>query len=65
MPTVATPSSAWGTRMLHELTPKTAPTAPSPTATAGGLSTVMKFDASNEPKKNAFQLFVPACTAAE
>jgi hypothetical protein len=32
---------------------------------AGGLSTVMKFDESNEPKKNAFQLFVPACTAAE
>ncbi len=32
---------------------------------AGVLSTVMKFDASVEPKKNAFQLFVPACTAAE
>jgi hypothetical protein len=32
---------------------------------AGVLSTVMKFDASNEPKKNAFQLLVPACTAAE
>jgi hypothetical protein len=24
----------------------------------------MKFDESNEPKKNAFQLFVPASTAA-
>ena len=32
---------------------------------AGGLSTVMKFEASEEPKKNASQLFVPACTAAE
>ena len=32
---------------------------------AGGLSTVMKFDESNEPKKNAFQLFDPAWTAAE
>ena len=32
---------------------------------AGDLSTVMKFDESKEPKKNAFQLFVPACTAAE
>ena len=32
---------------------------------AGGLSTVMKFEASNEPKKNAFQLLVPAWTAAE
>ncbi len=31
---------------------------------AGGLSTVMKFDESNEPKKNAFQLLLPACTAA-
>ncbi len=32
---------------------------------SGGLSTVMKLEASEEPKKNAFQLFVPACTAAE
>jgi hypothetical protein len=30
---------------------------------AGGLSTVMKFEASDDPKKNAFQLFVPAWTA--
>ena len=32
---------------------------------AGGLSTVMKLDESNDPKKKAFQLFVPASTAAE
>jgi hypothetical protein len=32
---------------------------------AGVLSTVMKLDESNEPKKNAFQLLVPAWTAAE
>jgi len=32
---------------------------------AGVLSTVMKLDPSNEPKKNAFQLVEPACTAAE
>ena len=32
---------------------------------AGGLSTVMKLAASDEPKKKAFQLLVPACTAAE
>ena len=32
---------------------------------AGVLSTVMKFDASEEPKKKAFQLVAPACTAAE
>jgi hypothetical protein len=31
---------------------------------AGVLSTVMKLDESNEPKKKAFQLLVPACTAA-
>jgi hypothetical protein len=31
---------------------------------AGGLSMVMKFDESNEPKKNAL-LEEPACTAAE
>ena len=31
---------------------------------AGVLSTVMKFEESKEPKKNAFQLLVPACTAA-
>jgi hypothetical protein len=29
------------------------------------LSTVMKFAASDDPKKNAFQLRVPAWTAAE
>jgi hypothetical protein len=32
---------------------------------AGGLSTVMKFEASDDPKKKAFQLLVPAWTAAE
>jgi len=31
---------------------------------AGGLSTVMKFPASEEPKKNAFQSSLPAWTAA-
>ena len=31
---------------------------------AGDLSTVMKLDASKEPKKKAFQLLVPAWTAA-
>ena len=32
---------------------------------AGGLSTVIEAAASDAPKKNAFQLFVPACAAAE
>ncbi len=31
---------------------------------SGGRLKVEKFDESNEPKKNAFQLFVPAWTAA-
>ena len=65
MPTAATPSSACGTRMLHEFTPKMRAEISMTHSDAGVLSTVMKFDASVEPKKNAFQLFVPACTAAE
>ena len=32
---------------------------------AGALSTVMKLDASSDPKKKAAQLLVPARTAAE
>ena len=51
--------------MLHELTPKMRAEISMTHSDAGGLSTVMKFDASDEPKKNAFQLVVPACTAAE
>ncbi|SET67791.1 hypothetical protein [Nonomuraea wenchangensis] len=31
---------------------------------AGVLSTVIAFAASEAPKKNAFQLWLPACTAA-
>ena len=65
MPTAATPSSAWGTKMLHELTPKMRAGISIIHSAAGDLSTVMKLDASEEPKKNAFQLCVPACTAAE
>src|SRR5438132_11439182 len=62
--TDATPSSACGTRMLHELTPKRRAEMPITHSDAGGLSTVMKFDESNDPKKNAFQLLVDAWTAA-
>ena len=32
---------------------------------AGGLSTEMKLDESDDPKNMAFQLFVPAWTADE
>ncbi len=62
---MATPSSAWGTRTLHEFRPKTRADSSMTQSAAGGLSTVMKFDESKEPKKNAFQLLVPAWTAAE
>ena len=51
--------------MLHEFTPKMRAEISIGHRNAGGLSTVMKFDESEEPKKNAFQLLVPACTAAE
>ena len=51
--------------MLHALTPNRRADRPITQSDAGDLSTVMKFDESNEPKNNAFQLFDPACTAAE
>ena len=51
--------------MLHELRPKTRTDSAITHSEAGGLSTVMKLAASDEPKKNAFQLCEPACTAAE
>ena len=50
--------------MLQELTPKIRAERSITHSEAGGLSTVMKFDESKEPKKNAFQLWVAACTAA-
>src|SRR3984957_2766924 len=62
--TAATPSSACGISMLQLLKPKIRPDISIAHSDAGGLSTVMKLDESIEPKKIAFQLFVPACTAA-
>ena len=50
--------------MLQAFTPKTRAESSITQSEAGGLSTVMKLDESNEPKRNAFQLFVPASTAA-
>ena len=50
--------------MLHELMPKIRADSCIGHRNAGALSTVMKFEASTEPKKNAFQLLAPACTAA-
>ena len=51
--------------MLHALTPNSRADRSMTHNDAGGLSTVMKLDASNEPKKHAFQECAPACTAAE
>ena len=62
---MATPSSACGASTLHEFRPKIRAEISIGHKKAGGLSTVMKLDESEEPKKNAFQLLVPACTAAE
>ena len=50
--------------MLQLLNPKIRPDIAITQRDAGGLSTVMKFEESSEPKKNAFQLLVPAWTAA-
>src|SRR3954447_10883349 len=63
--TVATPISACGTRMLQAFTPNTRAESDMTQSEAGGLSTVIALAASKEPKKNAFQLDEPACTAAE
>ncbi len=62
---MATPSRACGARTLHELRPKIRAEISIGHRNAGGLSTVMKFDESDDPKNIAFQLFVPAWTAAE
>ncbi len=63
--TASTPISASGTRMLQALTPNTRADRSIGHSASGVLSTVMEFAASEEPKKKAFQLCAPACTAAE
>ena len=62
---MATPISAWGASRLQELTPKTRADSPMTHSAAGGLSTVMKLEASEDPKKKAFQLWLAAWAAAE
>jgi len=62
--TAATPSSACGTSRLQLLYPNSRADSPMIHKAPGGLSTVMKFEESSEPKNQAFQLFAPACTAA-
>ena len=57
--------SAWGTRIDHELRPNSLTDSAMGHSESGGLSTVIVLPASDEPKKKAFQLVDPACTAAE
>ena len=64
-PTVATPIRAWGTSRLQALTPNSRADSPMTHRAAGGLSTVMELAASEDPKRNAFQLWVAAWAAAE
>jgi len=60
----ATPSAACGSRRLQEFRPNDLAASSMTHSDPGVLSTVMKFEASNDPKKNAFQLLLPAWTAA-
>ena len=62
--TVPTPISACGTSMLQTPKPNSRADNPITHNDAGVLSTVMKLDASKDPKNQAFQLSDPACTAA-
>ena len=62
-PTVATPARACGRSRLHELSPKTRTDRPMSIVESGGLSMVMKFDASSEPKNQAAQLWLAAWAA--
>ena len=51
--------------MLQLLSPKTLAVSTIGHRNSGDLSTVIELAESSEPKKNAFQLWVPAWTAAE
>ena len=57
--------TTWGKRIENELSPKTFTDRAMIHSEAGGLSTVIEFAASEEPKKKASQSADPACTAAE
>lgn len=59
-----TPSNACGTNIAHELSPKIRTDNDMSQSDIGGLSTVIEFAASDEPKKKAFHDTEPACTAA-
>ncbi len=51
--------------MLHELRPNRRTDRPISIVVSGGLSRVMKFEASSEPKNQALQLWLAACAAIE
>ena len=63
-PTVATPISACGTRMLQDEKPKARAESAWTQSASGGLSTVITPLVSNEPKRKACQLSVMERTAA-
>src|SRR5215218_5037115 len=63
-PTDATPISACGAITDHLFMPNIRTDSPLIHNEAGGLSTVMKFCGSREPKNHADQLCEPACEAA-
>ena len=62
--TAATPINACGRSKLKLENPNTRADSPITHSAAGGLSTVMKFSESSDPKNHAVQSLVPACTAA-
>ena len=64
-PAAATPMTTSGSRRLHVENPNTRADSSMTHSAIGGLSTVMNDAESSEPKKNAFQLWVPLLTAAE
>ena len=61
----ATPINASGTRTDHELSPNSRTDNPITHNAAGGLSTVIQFPASSDPKNHAFHDTDPACAAPE
>lgn len=62
---VASAIRTWGARIAQEFSPNSRTDRAIGQSAAGGLSTVMALAESSEPKKSAFQLWLPAWTAAE
>src|SRR4029453_9589333 len=64
-PTLATPMTTCGKRIANEFRPKILTDSAMTHSDAGGLSTVIEFAPSKEPKKKATQFEEPAWAAAE